>query len=254
VKSFVQPAAIPVSVLAGRARAGEASVRTCRGRTAYRGRVETEAHREGDGHAVASLERLLEVYPTAPAPNSLAKESATITPGYARIIAAAPFVVVATVGDGGLDQSPRGDRPGFVVVRDERTLVIPDRRGNNRLDTLRNLVADPRIGLLFLVPGLGEELRVRGTAVISTDPEELARHEVRGTRPASVLVVTVERVYFQCARAVRRSRLWDPGSRVDPRTLPTAGDLTREAGGFSSDAEAAAYDAALDARQEATLW
>jgi PPOX class probable FMN-dependent enzyme len=219
--------------------------------------VDAEEHAEHDGHdghTVTSLERLREVYPTAPAANSLAKESATITPSQARIIEAAPFVVVATVGDGGLDQSPRGGRPGFVVVRDERTLVIPDRRGNNRLDTLRNVVADPRVGLVFLVPGLGEELRVRGTAVVSTDPDELARHEVRGVLPASVLVVTVERIYFQCARAIKRSRLWDSESRVDPKTLPTAGAMTREAGGFASDAEAAAYDAALGARQDATLY
>ena len=224
------------------------------GRTAYRGRVDAEERAAHDEHTVTSLERLLEVYPTAPAANSLAKESATITPSQARIIDAAPFVVVATVGDGGLDQSPRGDRPGFVVVRDERTLVIPDRRGNHRLDTLRNVVADPRVGLIFLVPGLGEELRVRGTAVVSTDPDELARHEVKGVLPASVLVVTVERVYFQCARAIKRSRLWDSASRVDPKTLPTAGAMTREAGGFASDDEAAAYDAALDARQDATLY
>jgi len=216
--------------------------------------VEVEERATHDEHTVTTLERLLEVYPTAPAANSLAKESATITPSQARIIEAAPFVVVATVGDGGLDQSPRGDRPGFVVVRDERTLVIPDRRGNNRLDTLRNVVADPRVGLIFLVPGLGEELRVRGTAVVSTDPDELARHEVKGVLPASVLVVTVERVYFQCARAIKRSRLWDSASRVDPKTLPTAGAMTREAGGFASDDEAAAYDAALDARQDATLY
>jgi PPOX class probable FMN-dependent enzyme len=205
-------------------------------------------------HRITTIERLLEVYPDTPAANSLAKESPTITPSHARIIAAAPFVVIATVGDGGLDQSPRGDSSGFVVVRDERTLVIPDRRGNHRLDTLRNVVADPRVGLLFLVPGLGEELRVRGTAVISTDPDELARHEVRGVRPASVLVVTVERIYFQCARAVKRSRLWDDESRVDPSTLPTAGMMTREAGGFTTDAEVAAYDAALDERQDATLY
>ena len=226
-------------------------------RTAYRGRVDADEHRHqpaDDAHRVTSIERLLEVYPGTPAPNSLAKESPTITPSHARIIAAAPFVVIATVGDGGLDQSPRGDLPGFVVVRDERTLVIPDRRGNHRLDTLRNVVADPRVGLLFLVPGLGEELRVRGSAVISTDPDELARHEVRGVRPASVLVVTVERVYFQCARAVKRSRLWDNESRVDPSTLPTAGMMTREAGGFTTDAEVAAYDAALDERQDATLY
>ncbi|GAA2476706.1 MSMEG_1061 family FMN-dependent PPOX-type flavoprotein [Terrabacter carboxydivorans] len=207
-----------------------------------------------DAHAVTTLERLLEVYPGDPAPNSLAKESATITPSHARIIAAAPFVVIATVGAGGLDQPPRGDAAGFVVVRDERTLVVPDRRGNHRLDTLRNVVADPRVGLLFLVPGLGEELRVRGTAVISTDPDELARHTVRGIAPASVLVVTVERIYFQCARAVKRSRLWDSSAQVDPKTLPTAGTMTREAGGFASDDEAAAYDAALDERQAATLY
>jgi PPOX class probable FMN-dependent enzyme len=214
----------------------------------------TEPERPADPHVVTTTEQLLAVYPGTPAPNSIAKESATVTSSHARIIAASPFVVVSTVGDGGLDQSPRGDHPGFVVVRDERTLVIPDRRGNNRLDTLRNVVADPRVGLLFLVPGLGEELRVRGTAVVSTDPAELARHEVRGARPASVLVVTVERVYFQCARAVKRSRLWDSGSRVDPKTLPTAGEMTREAGGFASEQEAAAYDAALDARQDATLY
>jgi PPOX class probable FMN-dependent enzyme len=218
-------------------------------RTAYRGRVDAN-----EPHRITSIERLLEVYPGTPAANSLAKESPTITPSHARIIAAAPFVVIATVGDDGLDQSPRGDPSGFVVVRDERTLVIPDRRGNHRLDTLRNVVADPRVGLLFLVPGLGEELRVRGTAVISTDPEELARHEVRGVRPASVLVVTVDRIYFQCARAVKRSRLWDNESRVDPSTLPTAGMMTREAGGFTTDAEVAAYDAALDERQDATLY
>ena len=95
---------------------------------------------------------------------------------------------------------------------------------------------------------------MRGTAVISTDPDELARHEVRGVLPASVLVVTVERIYFQCARAVKRSRLWDSESRVDPSTLPTAGTMTREAGGFTTDAEVAAYDAALDERQDATLY
>ncbi|MGO4598011.1 MSMEG_1061 family FMN-dependent PPOX-type flavoprotein [Terrabacter sp. 2RAF25] len=203
---------------------------------------------------MTDVERLLEVYPGTPAVNSIAKESATLTPGHVRTIGASPFVVVSTVGVGGLDQSPRGDHPGFVVVRDEHTLVIPDRRGNNRLDTLRNVVADSRVGLLFLVPGVGEELRVRGTAVVSTDPAELARHEVRGALPASVLVVTVERVYFQCARAIKRSRLWDSESRVDPKALPTAGDMTREAGGFASAEEAAAYDAALDARQDATLY
>lgn len=206
-----------------------------------------------DPHTITSVDRLLEVYPREPAPLSRQKESAVILPSQARIIEAAPFCVMATVGHHGLDQSPRGDAPGFVRVRDARTLVIPDRRGNNRLDTLRNIVRDPRVGLLFLVPGMGEELRVRGTAVISTDPEELARHAVKGIEPASVLVVTVRRAYFQCARAMRRSGLWDPTTWPDRSALPTAGRMTHEAGGFTSE-EAAAYDAALDARQESTLY
>ena len=125
-----------------------------------------------DPHAITTLDRLLEVYPTTPVANSVRKESPVLTPAYADVVRASPFLVIATLAtDGtGIDQSPRGDAPGFVEVLDERTLVIPDRRGNNRLDTLRNLVADPRIGLLFLVPGIGEELRVRGTAALSTDP------------------------------------------------------------------------------------
>ncbi len=144
--------------------------------------------------------------------------------------------------------------PGSSGCGTQRTIVIPDRRGNNRLDTLRNLVADPRVGLLFLVPGVGHELRVRGTAIVSTDPDELGRHEVRGVLPASVLVVTVERVYFQCARAIKRSRLWETDAWPDTATVPTAGKMTLEAGGFGSQQEARDYDAALDERQNATLY
>lgn len=205
-------------------------------------------------HTITTVERLLEVYPVEPTGPSLAKESHYLTDSYARFVAASPFCVVSTIGERGLDQSPRGDAPGFVGVRDRQTLAIPDRRGNNRLDTLRNLVADPRIGLLFLVPGVDHELRVRGTAVLTTDPDELARHEVRGIAPASVIVVTVERVYFQCGRAVKRSRLWDTDSHADPRAVPTAGQMTLEAGGFADEHEARAYDDALDGRQEATLY
>lgn len=207
-----------------------------------------------DEHLVTDLERLREVYPTAPSAVSLAKETQVLTPAYAELVRAAPFVVIATAGPHGLDQSPRGDAPGFAEVRDERTIVIPDRRGNNRLDTLTNLVRDPRIGLLFLVPGLGEELRVRGTAVISTDPDELASHTVQGRAPASLIVVTVERVFFQCARAVRRARLWEADHHVPAGCLPTAGQMTLEARGFETVEQAQAYDAELPARQEATLY
>jgi PPOX class probable FMN-dependent enzyme len=207
-----------------------------------------------DEHTVTSLERLREVYPSAPSPVSIAKETPVLTPAYAEIVRAAPFVVIATAGPHGLDQSPRGDAPGFVEVRDERTIVIPDRRGNNRLDTLSNLVRDPRIGLLFLVPGIGEELRVRGTAVISTDPAELARHSVQDRAPASLIAVSVERVFFQCARAARRARLWDPESRVPSAGLPTAGRMALEARGLETAEQAEAYDAELPSRQEATLY
>lgn len=208
----------------------------------------------GDPHRVDSVDRLLEVYPQPPAPLSLRKEVDHLTPAYAALVAASPFVVVATHGPEGIDQSPRGDAPGFIHVRDDRTLAIPDRRGNNRLDTLRNLLHDPRIGLLFLVPGLGEELRVRGTAIVSTDPEELSRHAVRGILPASVIVVTVERAFFQCARAIRRSNLWTAETKVEPGTLPSAGRMSLEAGGLTTEAEVTAYDAALEARQDATLY
>lgn len=207
-----------------------------------------------DPHTITTIDRLLEVYPHAPAATSLCKETPVLTPSYAAFVRAAPFCVVSTVGAGGLDQSPRGDAPGFVRVRDERTLVLPDRRGNHRLDTLRNVVADPRVGLLFLVPGVGHELRVRGTALLSTDPHELAQHEVRGAAPASVLVVTVERVYFQCARAMKRSGLWDPATWPDPTAVPTAGQMAWESGGFTSPDEARDYDAVLDERQDATLY
>jgi len=205
------------------------------------------------GHHITSVEELLTHYPTAPVPNALRKELGEVSDGYRALIESSPFCLVATTGPDGLDVSPRGDGAGVVTVRDRTTLELPDRRGNNRLDTLHNLLADPRIGLLFLVPGVEECVRVRGTAVISVEPDLLARHVVRGIPPASVLVVTVARIYFQCARAVKRSRLWDPASRVDRATLPTAGRLTEEAGGFSP-AEREAYDAALEERQRATLY
>ena len=189
-------------------------------------------------HLITTAEQLEAVFSEPPVANALTKEIDHINGAYRALIEAAPFFALATTGPEGLDCSPRGDPAGFVRVADEKTLLIPDRRGNNRLDTLRNVVADPRVGLLFLVPGVGHELRVRGTAAVSTDPDELARHEVRGALPASVLVVIVERVYFQCARAIKRSHLWEPAAWPDPASVPTAGQMTLEAGGFRSREEA----------------
>ena len=202
---------------------------------------------------IGSVEALTALYPPAN-PRSVAKESGVLTPGYAELIAASPFAIVATRGQQGLDCSPRGDRPGFVRVLDEHTLLLPDRRGNNRLDTLRNLLHDPAIALIFLIPGVGEAIRVRGTAVISTDPELIALTAHAGIEPATVVVVTVSRVYFQCQRALIRSSLWDPAAQVTDRSsLPTAGRLQAEVGVLTQQA-ADAYDATLDEYARATLY
>ena len=131
-----------------------------------------------------------------------------------RFIALSPLVIVASAGDDGhLDLSPRGDAPGFVAVENDRTLVIPDRKGNNKIDTLRNLAANPKIGLMFVIPGIDEVLRLRGRARISTDPALLKRHAVEGKVPKSALVVTIETVFPHCGKAFRRSRLWDLDAR-----------------------------------------
>jgi PPOX class probable FMN-dependent enzyme len=156
---------------------------------------------------------------------SIAKEIDHIHPHYRAFIEASSFVILASVGPEGLDASPRGDEAGFVLVQDARTLLIPDRRGNNRVDTLHNLVADPRIGLLFLIPGVGESLRVNGTATISVEPALLARFAV-GDKPArSVIVVAVETVYYQCPRAAVRADLWNPDKFVARAALPSSGTI-----------------------------
>ena len=182
----------------------------------------------GQGHTVTTTEELERLYSDAPYGPALIKEADHITPQYRKLIEAAPFVVLATSGPEGLDCSPRGDPPGFVRVLDEHTLVIPDRRGNNRIDSLRNLVRDPRVALLFLIPGVGETMRVTGCAKISTDPKLTESFAINGKLPKCVLVVTVETAYFQCTKAIIRSKLWDPKSIVDRKTLPTPGSIIAE--------------------------
>ncbi|MEJ7650793.1 MAG: MSMEG_1061 family FMN-dependent PPOX-type flavoprotein [Nakamurella sp.] len=204
-----------------------------------------------DPQAVRSEEQLLALYPT-PVARTWAKESSVITPGYREMIAASPFCVIATTGPEGIDCSPRGDAPGFVRVLDERTLVIPDRRGNNRLDTLRNVVRDSRIGLVFLIPGVGEAVRVRGRATISTDPKLLQDNAVHGIEPVTVLVVTVDRIYFQCRRATLRSVLWQ-APHVDPASLPTPGRLQAEVGAMS-EPDARDYDTTVAEYASSTLF
>ncbi len=181
-------------------------------------------------HRVADVEALEKLY-GLPSGASVEKEIDYLHPHYRRLIAASPFFVLATSGPDGVDASPRGDAPGFVVVEDEKTLLIPDRRGNNRIDSLRNIIANPHVALLFLIPGIGETLRVNGRAEISTDPALLERFRVEGSPPRSVIVIRVDTVFFQCARAIFRSKLWDPAQHIERGSLPSLGailaDITR---------------------------
>jgi len=198
--------------------------------------------------SVAELEKLYgEAQET-----STAKEVDYITPHYRRFIEASPFVVLATSGPEGLDASPRGDKAGFVRIQDDRTLLLPDRRGNNRVDSLRNIVRDPRVGLLFLVPGSGTTLRVNGRGVLSIDPALLESFAVEEKAPRSVLVLQVESVYFQCARAIMRSELWNPERHVDPKSLPTAGQIL--AGITAGRVGGEPYDRAWPERAKASMW
>ncbi|CAA9252543.1 MAG: Phosphohydrolase (MutT/nudix family protein) [uncultured Acetobacteraceae bacterium] len=173
---------------------------------------------------IRSVEELEALY-GQPVEASTVKEVDWITPHYRRLIEASPFFVLATSGPEGLDCSPRGDLPGFMRIADERTLMFPDRRGNNRVDSLRNIVRDPRAALLFLIPGSGTTLRANGRAHLDTDPALLASFAVEGKAPRSVVVFRVEAIYFQCARAVLRAGLWDPESRVPPESLPSPGRI-----------------------------
>ena len=183
---------------------------------------------------------------------SIVKEIPYINAHYRAFIEASPFVSLATNGPEGLDCSPRGDAAGFVRVHDECTLMLPDRRGNNRIDSLRNIVRDPRVGLLFLIPGSGNTLRVNGTAKLSVDPDLLASFEMEGKVPRTVAIVTVETAYFQCARAIIRSDLWNPARHIDPKSLPTPGQIL--AGLSENKVGGEAYDREWPERARKSMW
>lgn len=193
----------------------------------------------GPEHRIASQDQLDALYGT-PVARSIDKEIDHISAHYRAFIEAAPFVVIGSAGPEGLDCSPRGDPPGFVRVLDDKTVLVPDRRGNNRIDTLRNLVRDPRISLLFLIPGVGETLRLNGRAEILVEPELCASFAVQGKPARSVLAVTVERVYYQCQKALARSRLWDADAQVPRSALPSAGEINEALSKQGFDG--AAYD------------
>jgi PPOX class probable FMN-dependent enzyme len=185
-------------------------------------------------------------------PGAIAKEIDYIHPHYRAMIEASPFMVLATSGPEGLDASPRGDPAGFVHVLDDKTLLIPDRRGNNRVDSLRNIIRDDRVALLFLIPGVGETLRVNGKAVISTAPELLGRFPFRGTLPRSVIVVTAERVYFQCPKAIVRSELWNSQNHLSRKDLPSTGTILADVSAGLINGEQ--YDRDYPERLRATIY
>ena len=178
-----------------------------------------------NSHRITSLAELEALY-GAPSGAAVAKEIDHLNGPYRAFVEKAPFCAIASAGSEGLDCTPRGDPVGsFVRVVDERTLLIPDRRGNNRIDTLRNIVETGRIGLLFLIPGVGETLRVNGRAHITTDPALCATFEMQRQVPKSLIVVEIEKVYFQCTKALVRSKLWDPASQIKRSELPSVGEL-----------------------------
>jgi uncharacterized protein len=200
---------------------------------------------------IATIEQLEAIY-GFPGEASTVKVAEEITPSYRVLIEKSPFAALATSGPEGLDCSPRGDVPGFIRVHDEKTLMMPDRRGNNRVDSLRNIVRDPRVALLFLIPGSGSTLRVNGRAHVSADPALLACFKMDGKAPRTVVVMTVEEIYFQCARAIVRSDLWNPDKRVDARTLPTPGQILAEMS--ENRVGGGEYDRAWPERARQSLW
>jgi len=204
-----------------------------------------------DPHTITSLPQLEALF-SAVGEASFRKEVDYLHPAYQDLIRASPFAVLATSGPGGLDASPRGDPPGFVAIQDDKTLLLPERRGNNRIDSLRNLLTDPRVALIFFVPGVGETLRVCGRARISVAPEMLQRFAMEGKPPHCVLVISVETVFFQCARALQRSKLWQAAPQSRPEGVPTPGAMLQALTAAAIDGDK--YDRELPARQKSTLY
>jgi len=202
-------------------------------------------------HLVTSMAQLEALY-GKPSGAAVVKEIDHISDGYRRLIEAAPFVAIATCGPEGLDCSPKGDPAGFVHILDDRTLAIPDRPGNNRIDGFRNIMRDPRVALLFLIPGVGETLRVNGRAAISIDPELMARFVINGKLPRSVMIIHIERIFFHCSKAVVRAKLWNEETRIDRRSLPSTGAIIAELSEGRLGGEA--YDREMPERIKAQLY
>jgi uncharacterized protein len=201
---------------------------------------------------IISTETELEALYEAAVPTSLLKELDRVSEDYARYIEAAPFAILATSGPEGLDCTPRGDPAGFVRIHDPKTLMMPDRRGNNRLDSLRNIVRDPRVALLFLIPGVNTTMRVNGRAELSTDPELCASFIMEGKTPKCVIIVRVDAVYTQCPKALIRSKLWSVETQIMPTDLPSVGQMMQRISKGEFDGKA--YDAAYPGRLKETIY
>lgn len=203
-------------------------------------------------HFITSRDELRRVYKPA-SENSLRKELKALDGHCVSFIGRSPFVLIGTSdGKGHADVTPKGDRPGFVAVLDSRTIAIPDRPGNNRLDTLENLLVEPSIGLLFLIPGMDETLRINGRARITADDGLRARFEVDGKLPQAVILVDVEAAYMHCAKAFMRSQLWHPETWPDRASLPTLGRILKDQ--LALDQSAEATDRWLDEAYAKSMW
>lgn len=201
--------------------------------------------------AINDVDQLQALY-GVPAEASMLKVATRITEPYCALLEASPFFMLATVGPEGLDCSPRGELGGAFRIVDDKTIIIPDRRGNNRIDTLRNIVRDPRIAALFLIPGSGTTIRLNGTAIVTTDETLLASFEKEGKRPRSAVVITVGEIYTQCARAVVRADLWNRDNHVAKNSIPTPGEVLKHQASGNYDAET--YDREWAGRAAKTMW
>ena len=182
---------------------------------------------------------------------SIIKEIDSLSPAYRSLVEASSFCALATSGPEGLDCSPRGDDGMVVRIKDDRTLLMPDRRGNNRIDSLRNIIRDPRVSLMFMIPGWNNVLRINGKAVVSVEPDQLASFEKEGHLPRSVIVITIGSVYFQCARAIMRAGLWDQENKVGKSDLPTPGEIMQE---IKTNFDGKTYDREWPERAKTSMW
>jgi PPOX class probable FMN-dependent enzyme len=201
-------------------------------------------------HTITSVEELREHYFVNP---TIDRKVIDHVDGGARsFIAASPFVVVATTSASGTDASPRGGPPGFVAVLDDHRIALGDLAGNRRLDTFENVLANPHVGMIFLIPGLGETMRINGRASLTTDPEVLAACAFEGFEPEVAFGVDVDEVYIHCAKALRRSRLWDQTTWPEPDDRPRPAQIIRDH--VKYDVPAERIEADLEKNYVETLW